>query len=195
MTKHLTSVDLFCGAGLMAEGFRRAGFRPLLAIDVDRYAIASYTRNVARVARLGSVLDINGAPKCDVLIAGPPCQGFSTLGRRDPTDYRNDLSLVVAEWAHITRAAVVVVENVPPFLDSRQWRSLTRRLKRLGYVVDAWVLDAQDYGVAQRRRRSFTVASKIGMPPPPRRRSARLVVREAFAGLDRRTRVVSQRVV
>ena len=77
-------VDMFSGAGLFSAGMVAAGFEPLLAIDLAPDAIASYRRNVSDCAVVGSVEDVRIVPKATALIAGPPCQGFSTLGRRDP---------------------------------------------------------------------------------------------------------------
>ena len=102
-----------------------------------------------------------------MIIAGPPCQGFSTLGRRDPKDVRNKLCLEVTRWAAEATAKIVVIENVPPFLGSPQWKTLELALRGLGMGVETWELDAVDHGVPQRRKRSFTVASKIGRVGAP----------------------------
>jgi DNA (cytosine-5)-methyltransferase 1 len=165
-----TFIDLFAGAGLFSAGMMQAGFKPELAIELAPEAVISYRRNVAPCAVQASVSDLVTPPKVDVIIAGPPCQGFSTLGRRDPTDVRNDLSLSILPWIEAAAPSLVVVENVPPFLRSPQWRRLARRLKALGYRnVDTWELDAVDYGTPQRRRRAFTIASNIGrVAIPPR---------------------------
>lgn len=162
-------IDLFSGAGLFSAGFQESGFEPVLAMDIDKNAIASYNENVAPCGRVGSVDGFAQAPECDILVAGPPCQGFSTLGRRDPLDRRNELSLAVPKWANASRAKVVVIENVPPFLRSTQWRQLADELVESGYDIDTWELDAVDYGAPQRRRRAFTIASKIGKIERPAR--------------------------
>lgn len=175
-----TLIDMFSGAGLFSAGGVAAGLQPVLAIDVSREAIASYNRNVAPVGVVGSVLAERELPAVDVLIAGPPCQGFSTLGRQDPLDIRNGLALAVPEWAERCGAAVVVIENVPPFLRSPQWRQLAKRLERLGYAVQTWELEAADYGTPQLRRRGFTVASRIGPIPMPVSVSTRVSAGEAL---------------
>lgn len=164
----ITFIDLFCGAGLFSEGGRQAGLEPVFAIDMAPDAVATYNRNLPAVAQVGSVSDSYDIPLADVLIAGPPCQGFSTLGRQDPLDVRNNLALSIPDWAERCRANVVVIENVPPFLKSQQWRSLAARLSGQGYAVQTWTLDAADFGAAQFRRRSFTVASKVGPVAEPR---------------------------
>ncbi len=167
--KKLTHIDMFSGAGLFSAGFVDVGFEPVLAIDLAKDAVASYNRNLPAVAIAGSVATFDDIPSAEVLIAGPPCQGFSTLGRQDPLDIRNGLALEVPRWAKASGALVVVIENVPPFLASPQWRELAGALEALGYKIDTWVLDAVEHGAAQFRRRAFTVASKIGeiVPPSP----------------------------
>ncbi|WP_394270434.1 DNA cytosine methyltransferase [Qipengyuania sp.] len=160
-------VDLFSGAGLFSGGFVQQGFRPVLAIDLCKDAIASYERNVAPVGRYGSVADLERLPDCEVLIAGPPCQGFSTLGRRDPLDARNALAFEVVRLAATNPPNVVVIENVPPFLRSTAWARIKGALEELDYFVVAWELDAADYGTPQYRKRSFTIASRVGIPEGP----------------------------
>lgn len=165
-----TFVDLFSGAGLFSRGFVTAGLRPAGAVELNPFAVESYRRNVGEHVVRGSVRDHAPAGAVDVVIAGPPCQGFSTLGRRDPKDERNVLCLEVVRWARLGDAKVVVVENVPPFIVSPQWTRMTRALRRLGMTVETWELDAYDFGVPQRRRRSFTIASRIGEIGTPRGR-------------------------
>lgn len=160
--------DLFCGAGLFSAAFESQGAESVFAYDLDPYAIRSFCHNLRGRA---SVREINAATdttSVDVLIAGPPCQGFSTLGRRDPKDARNGLCLHIPRWAKDTDAKVVVVENVPPFLQSPFWGKMAARLKRLGFELTTWELDAADFGTPQTRRRAFTIASKIGLPPIPK---------------------------
>lgn len=175
-------IDMFSGAGLFSAGAVAHGMRPAFAIDVSKEAIASYNRNVAPVAVVGSVTEWTDIPAADVLIAGPPCQGFSTLGRQDPLDARNDLALAVPAWAGCSGASVVVVENVPPFLRSPQWRVLADAFRDCGYEVDSWELNAVDFGAPQLRRRSFTIASRVGMPARPVGTGERLVAGEYLPG-------------
>ncbi len=179
-----TFVDLFSGAGLFSRGFVTAGLRPAGAVELNPFAVESYRRNVGEHVVRGSVRDHAPAGAVDVVIAGPPCQGFSTLGRRDPKDERNVLCLEVVRWARLGDAKVVVVENVPPFIVSPQWTRMTRALRRLGMTVETWELDAYDFGVPQRRRRSFTIASRIGEIGTPRGRRPGGNAGTAFIGLE-----------
>lgn len=175
-----TFVDLFAGAGLFSAGLMRAGFEPALAVELAPDAAASYRRNVFDCVVQGSVSEPMRVPRADVLIAGPPCQGFSTLGRRDPSDARNDLSLTILPWIKAARPQIVVVENVPPFITSTQWARLKRGLKALGFTVAVWQLEAAQFGTPQRRRRAFTIASRRGSIEPPRPRSAPVTAGEVL---------------
>jgi DNA (cytosine-5)-methyltransferase 1 len=92
--------------------------------------------------------------------------------------------LTVSSWARSTRAQVVVVENVPNFLDSWYWARLRSTMETLGYECAEWVLKAEQYGAPQLRARAFGVFSKIGLPAMPKPSTrAPMTVREAFDGL------------
>ena len=174
MPRKLTLIDLFAGAGGMTCGFSRAGFRPLYAVEIDAAAARTYKRNFG-----AHVLDTDIAletdfPKADVIVGGPPCQGFSPLGRdRDPHS-RLQLNML---WKHYLRAVegvqplAFVVENVPQFLRSEQYIAFERRLRRLRprYTHVSGVLNAADFGVPQLRRRGLIVAvrSDVGVPHLP----------------------------
>src|SRR5438045_2054847 len=102
-----TIVDLFAGAGLFSYAFAAEGFTLVRAVEGDPRAAATYGRNVGGHIEIDDVRRASPHGRCDVLIAGPPCQGFSTLGRRCPTDPRNYLSLEVVRWARGLRPSVV----------------------------------------------------------------------------------------
>lgn len=176
-----THIDMFSGAGLFSAGFVARGFKPVLAMDISKEAVASYNRNLPAVAIAGSIVDTTDIPQANVLIAGPPCQGFSTLGRQDPLDVRNSLALEVPRWAGASGAQVVVIENVPPFLVSPQWCQLASELEGQGYDVDTWTLDAADFGAPQLRRRAFTIASKIGTIDAPKAAHVRVSAGEVLS--------------
>jgi len=171
-----TVVDLFAGCGGMTAGFVGAGFDPKLAVEWDLSAAATYSANfgddhlrwcdIADVAR-------RDVPKVDVVIGGPPCQGFSNLGTKDPDDPRNTLW---NEYMRVVLAAnpqVFVLENVERFSKSPEFAllmdALTNGALRRWKHVDWAVLNAADYGVPQRRRRTIIVASRVGpiaLPTP-----------------------------
>lgn len=165
----LTFVDMFCGAGLMSGGFKRAGCKPIYAIDSNHHAIETYNKNIAPVGHCAEISIPPSGLKADILIAGPPCQGFSTLGPRNPCDPRNTLALLVAEWAKSLEASVVVVENVKQFVKSNNWAQLCRVMRKYGYSKQLWDLNAVNYGAPQFRERCFTIFSRqraFEMPQP-----------------------------
>ena len=179
-----TVVDLFAGAGLFSHSFAREGFRLIQAVEADKVAAATYARNLGAHVTISDVRAVRPTGRCDVLIGGPPCQGFSTLGRRRESDPRNTLSFEMVRWAETLRPKVVVIENVEAFLTTGVWRRVAELLEGMGYDVFAQVLDAYEMGAPQFRRRSFTVASKIGRPRIRRACRRRVwTVREAWQGL------------
>ncbi len=159
--------DLYAGAGLFSFGMKSAGFTPAFAVELSSDAAQSYRRNLSDCVINASAAEVHDVGAVDVLIAGPPCQGFSTLGRRDPLDARNDLCLAILPWVDRVVPKVVVVENVPPFVRSTHWGLLAAGLRSRGFQLAVWELDAADYGAPQLRKRAFTVASAIGPIAPP----------------------------
>lgn len=178
------SIDLFAGAGLLGHAFREAGFHAALAVEADHRARTSYANNVGAEEMSYDVRHVREGLSASLVLAGPPCQGFSTLGKGDHSDERNSLSLCVSDWARSSKAQVVIVENVPPFLQSRHWALLKRRMQRMGYESTQWVLNAADFGAPQLRVRAFGVFSRIGLPERPEPTvTTHTTVRQAFEGL------------
>lgn len=167
----LRLVDLFAGCGGFTQGFVSTGaYAPVGAVERDVDAAATYTLNFgAHVATMDVERWNRGSlPRADVVIGGPPCQGFSPLGTRDQTDVRNDLWREFVRAVGRVRPAFFVLENVPQFLASSQFRAL--RSAVAGGALAAWrleahILDAADYGAAQRRRRAIVIGRPAGMRP------------------------------
>lgn len=177
-------VELFAGAGLFGCAFQKEGFDLRAAYERDPVAASTYARNLGDHVEVCDLATKQPEGRADILIAGPPCQGFSSLGKRDPDDPRNHLALIVPDWAFATGAQVVVVENVALFLKSPIWERLRKRFEKAGYETFSWVLDAAEFGAPQRRMRSFTVFSKVGAPPLDKFRCEESqTVRQAFEGL------------
>jgi DNA (cytosine-5)-methyltransferase 1 len=176
-------IDMFAGAGLFSHAFAEEGFEPIQAVEMCRHACETYRLNLGDHVVQADIRNVEPVGPCDIIVAGPPCQGFSTLGKRQLRDPRNLLSFEVVKWADLTDAKVVVIENVAAFLESPIWTELERRFRELGYDVSARVLDATKFGVPQLRMRSFTIASKIGTPAILSLRGGVRTVREAFDGL------------
>lgn len=188
-------VELFAGAGLFGHAFRREGFRLSGAYEMDVAACSTYFRNLKSSVKTCDLSQERPVGRADVLIAGPPCQGFSSLGRRDPDDPRNNLGLIVPEWAQKLGASVVVIENVASYLQSETWKKLRDRFETKGYEAEWAVINAADIGAPQRRFRSFTVFSKRGKPQILFRRKAPMTVREAFEGLPKNQNRATQHFV
>ncbi len=168
-TKVLTLMDLFSGAGGFTLGFAQAGFVPIFSVEIDKDAASTYEMNFGPHCRKDDINDIKTFPDADVIIGGPPCQGFSNLGSHIPNDPRNQL------WRHYIRAVkdarplVFVVENVPPLLKSEEGQELMRQARKLGYRVEGRVLNSADYGVPQIRKRTIIIGSRmsfINFPEP-----------------------------
>jgi len=166
-----TFVDLFAGCGGLSLGFAQAGYTPLEAVELDPHAAATHSVNLGGNVFVGDIADWLSCdpPRADVVLGGPPCQGFSQLGRQDPADPRNELWRHYMEALRVVRPDFFVLENVPAFLTSQQFQSLRAETHRGGQLSD-WdieehVLDASLYGVPQSRRRAVVVGRPKGMPP------------------------------
>jgi DNA (cytosine-5)-methyltransferase 1 len=180
-----TAVDLFAGAGGLGYGFRQAGYRIALAVEPNRNAAQTYRFNNPGVPVIEALIDdatraaslrkyMPGTPSIAVLLAGPPCQGYSAAGSRRPEDPQNQLFGHVARLARQLDAENVVLENVPGvrrvnghgFLDA-----ILSSLKAAGFSSSAHLLRAYDFGVPQRRVRYFFLGRRglrsDPIPPPP----------------------------
>jgi len=162
-----TVIELFAGCGGMALGFKDAGFRTVLANEWDKDASDSLRANITDRVLNCAIQEIEKFPKADVVIGGPPCQGFSNLGDRVPKDPRNQLWRHYLRCVEQVRPKVFVLENVPPLLKSAEYEELHRIATSLGYKVNGRVLNAADYGVPQTRKRAIVIGSRIGEPSFP----------------------------
>jgi DNA (cytosine-5)-methyltransferase 1 len=203
--------DLFAGAGGLTQGFKDAGFTPVIAVEFDRWAAETYEANFGRhvlvcpiedvgvsASRDGTLTwtgkDLEGRPVClstppiDVLVGGPPCQGFSPLGRMsdwERADPRNKLWRHYVRILKIVRPKVFVIENVPQLLRSAEYEQLARIVstKPLGYRLKADVLNAAHFGVPQTRRRAIIIGSRVGAANLPPQTIERCTVRDAIGDL------------
>ncbi len=170
MTNHkYTVLDLFCGCGGLSRGFQDAGFNVVLGIDVDEMALKSFEHNhegavamnldlfnLDNVGVIKSFFDEKGI-KPDVLIGGPPCQGFSLAGPRQIDDSRNKLYRAMVKTAEVLRPNAVVLENVPGMIQLHGGLVKDKIIKdftELGYRMgEPKILYAPDYGIPQIRKR------------------------------------------
>lgn len=176
----LTAIDLFAGAGGATEGLKQADFRVLAAVENDRDAAATFSSNHPEVkvwtddicsvapAVVRKKLRVE-AGQLDLLTACPPCQSFSTLGRMDPTDARNNLIGETERFAEDFLPAAVLFENVPGVAKDPRFALLCDRLRGMGYGdLRTYDILASSFGVPQRRRRLIAVAlraSRVGTLP------------------------------
>lgn len=175
------AVDLFAGAGGLGTGFRSAGYRVGLAVESDRAAAQTYRFNNPGVPVLESRIGphttaaalrnrVPALKKADVVVAGPPCQGYSMAGRRAGDDPRNGLYRHVVRLAAELGARMIVLEQVPG-VRKVEGKKFAERIKRAfvasGYLPREYLLRASDFGVPQRRQRIVFVGRR-GVRPPPR---------------------------
>jgi DNA (cytosine-5)-methyltransferase 1 len=157
----LTVASLFSGCGGFDIGFQSEGFRSIAAYDIDPAAIATFNANIRPVAEVCDLSQFTPDVRPDVLLAGSPCQGFSTSGKRDLDDPRNNLLLRAGEIARIIRPKVFLLENVPAAISGphgSRWERVEEIMRSDGYNVRRIVADGPSSGVPQIRKRLFLLA-------------------------------------
>lgn len=193
----LTALDLFAGAGGLSTGLSEAGgVHTVQAVELDVEAAATFAANhPSAEVFAGTVEDwlhTHEARRVDVVVGGPPCQGFSALGKRDVNDVRNKLWRDYARTVARTSPQYFVMENVAAFLKSVQFGELGSAFEPGGlledYRFEARVLNAADFGAPQSRRRGVVIGhhrdvEMPGFPEPTHQGDARRTVRDAFRGL------------
>ena len=173
-------IDLFCGAGGLTLGFTRLASQPAVSVwanDFNPYAAKTYKANFGPHCTDGDIVDLladpkNEIPQADIVIGGPPCQGFSLLNKNRDGDTRKQLWRPYMEVVRRSRAGIFVMENVPQLLGTIEHREITEAAERAGFKTTAAVLCAADYGVPQTRNRAFIVGCSFAEPGdffPPRK--------------------------
>lgn len=203
------AIDLFSGAGGMSEGIIQAGFHILFSSDINEAVQKTYINRHKQLGliqgvnthfELADIKDLTGdlirnsisnldifknkeIPHIDAIFGGPPCQGFSRAGRRDPNDPRNKLFKEYVRVIDEVQPDYVVLENVAGFCDMKLYDFeglqgnnyddmiipdiLKEELNLIGYdILEPKILNAANYGVPQRRNRIIIMAYKKGMKPP-----------------------------
>ncbi len=175
-----TAIDLFAGAGGLALGLRAAGFELRAAVELDSAAALTYRKNIGEHVIQKSIRDVSadevvtvasvGVGDCDLLAAGPPCQGFSYQRDRESAlnDPRNSLVLDVVRLVNQLRPKTFLIENVPGFASRRGSALLSEvtTLLRETYAVYVTELNAVEFGVAQSRSRLFVVGQRLDLRLP-----------------------------
>ena len=163
-------LDLFSGAGGLSRGFYDAGYEVVLGVDFDKAALKTFKENHGQAEAMNLdlfdhdnidvIIDFlkNRKIKLDVLVGGPPCQGFSVAGPRDMNDKRNTLYTAMVELADRVKPQVVVLENVPGMVQTNGGIGAKRVVEdfaKIGYNMVAKLLYGPDYGLPQIRKRVF----------------------------------------
>lgn len=174
------AMDLFSGAGGISQGFKKAGFQIVQAVECDPHAAKTYQRNHPETDLIELPIEKVDPAQCmmrlgirpgdlTVLIGGPPCQGFSESNRRTRTldNPRNHLYKEFVRFLAAFQPAWFVMENVAglkTLAKASLLKQIIRKCRNLGYVVEWSVLNAAEYGVPQIRKRLFIVGNRLGLP-------------------------------
>ena len=178
----MNAIDLFAGCGGLSKGFMDAGFNIIVGGDNDQVALNTFALNhngakalnadLSKQETFDKIKKIADGKSIDVIIAGPPCQGFSLTGPRNFDDPRNRLYLAVLKMVKQYQPKGFIIENVPgmaTMYDGQVKEEVLRRFREMGYNIDYRILCAADYGVPQMRKRLvyMGVRSDIGSPRFP----------------------------
>lgn len=201
--KKFTAIDLFCGAGGLTVGLKKAGFRVLAGVEIDATAAASYQMNhrkhilynedIRKLDPRKVMSDLNIIlGELDLLAGCSPCQWFSTHRTRNKgssvKDVRNNLVYEFLKYVEIIKPKTVMMENVPGLAKDNRIKRFKNKLIEMGYVIDEnsiSVKDVADYGVPQRRRRMILQASRFGIISPPKKAKEKSTVFDAIGSLKK----------
>ncbi len=174
MSQDYDVIDLFSGSGGSARGFQDAGFKIKAAVEINDIAMKTFLENFPQTIAFKDIKDVSGkeimkkaglSSNNTVIIACPPCQGFSTARRQSQRvdDPRNDL---IDEFVRITEEIMpiaFVMENVPGLakgIGRKKFQETKHKLTSLGYFMVESIVDAADYGVPQRRKRLVLIGTR-----------------------------------
>jgi len=174
----LKTIDLFCGCGGLSYGFEMAGYEIMLGIDNWMDSLETFKQNhknseilckdISKVKK-EDILKLIGNKKVDVLLGGPPCQGFSLAGKRNSKDERNKLVMDYAKLVKELKPKFFVLENVLGLLSMKDEEgnlvidNLKKAFSEIGYKIAYKPLYAHHYGVPQKRQRVFIVGNRLGI--------------------------------
>lgn len=161
-------IDLFAGCGGMSMGFEATSrYESVFAVEWDERAAETYQLNLGTEIFVGPIEEVDRFPAADVVIGGPPCQGFSPLNMAGVGLERRGL------WREYLRAIdeadplAFVMENVPELLKSAEYQDFCAATRDRGFAVEGRLLNAADYGVPQRRKRAIVIGTRFGEPNFP----------------------------
>lgn len=195
-------IDLFAGAGGMSLGFDKAEFENVLAVEYNKCFAETYSFNfpkhnlkVADIKNISNeeIKKLIGNNKIDVIIGGPPCQGFSIagkIGRNFIDDERNRLFKEFVRFVEVIKPRIFVMENVAALKTHNKGKTIeeiVKEFERVGYTVKYDVLNAVNYGVPQQRRRIFVIGTldKENKFKFPKETTKQITIAEALKGLPK----------
>lgn len=181
MENKLRVIDLFAGVGGLSVGFIKAGFDVVLAIEHDEKIANSYKKNhlntkviIEDIKNLKPTDLSENIGNIDIIVGGPPCQGFSQKGKRlSLSDDRNFMFKSFISFVKFFKPKYFLLENVPNIITTSNGffkKEIIESFKKLGYIIDCKILNASDYGVPQKRKRAFFLGvlgnENIKLPTP-----------------------------
>lgn len=203
-------LDLFCGCGGLSKGFENAGFNVILGVDNDAAALNTFEKNhinskilngdLSAPNTFGIIENIIGEKTIDVIVGGPPCQGFSLSGPRNFEDDRNKLYLALINTVKRFSPKAFVIENVPgmgTLYKGAVKAEIIRRFTDMGYCVNSMLMCAADYGVPQMRKRLVFVGVKnveFQFPLPTNTPNKYVTCKEALNDLPSREDDMGQEI-
>jgi len=203
-----THVSLFSGVGGFDLGFAQAGFENLVAVEANQQAADTYRANLINdcenygqeeppVLLERDIRDIAtweileaagvGVGQITAISGGPPCQGFSHIGKREEDDPRNELYLEMARIVHQAKPVFFVMENVPGLATMKDGRAIMEVCETFeagGYQVNWDVLNAADYGVPQKRKRVFVIGKRVDVMGLPEEGNPQLHIGAKPGGIE-----------
>jgi DNA (cytosine-5)-methyltransferase 1 len=171
-------VDLFAGAGGLTNGFYNKNYDILFGVEHDKYAAQTYSANFSHPLYCQDIRELKTEElvekygKADIVIGGPPCQGFSMAGRRDTKDPRNSLFMDYLRFVKDFEPKYFIMENVPGILTMKTEANekvvdiLHQEISKIGYNVKWKILLACDYGTPQKRKRVIFMGWKNDIAEP-----------------------------
>lgn len=196
-TNQIKVVDLFAGAGGLTHGFSNADYDVLFGVEWDAYAARTYAANYKHpmlnedITKLDATALREQYGQADIVIGGPPCQGFSMAGKRNSNDPRNSLFMEYLRFVRAFEPKYFVMENVPGILTMKTAEGtlvvdiLRSEVEKTGYHLKWKILLACDYGVPQKRRRVIFLGWKDGVaepfhPEPTHTKDTRVCMRDVL---------------
>lgn len=170
-----TFVDLFCGAGGLTKGFCDGGYSPISSVEINEIASETHEYNFPNCNHFcGDIAEYDVAKhtnskEIDVVIGGPPCQGFSVAGKRDPNDPRNKMFNQFVRVVKELKPHYFVLENVPGIItmkDGKVVSAIIEAFEEIGYTTSIAILEAAEYGVPQLRSRAIFIGNRNGLFNP-----------------------------